>query len=204
MADYHIKQLYALPLKTRLLIVVLLFAIVFYIGYAWDLAGLKTKIANNHQQEDTIKQQLALVISQEEATKHFVSELWNFQSSLNRWKKKLITHVQLPELLNEILKYGSGNHIYFDLFNPGDETMEQQYVKIPIKVIAIGTYHQLADFISQVANMPWIVVVSNFTISSKDDTNALGTQMAEIAKSENLLTAEMTLVVYMLPQGDKL
>ena len=34
------------------------------------------------------------------------------------------------------------------------------------KVIAVGDYHQLSGFISQVANMASIVVIGNFTISS--------------------------------------
>lgn len=70
------------------------------------------------------------------------------------------------------------------------------FAKVPIKVVLVGTYHQIADFISQVANMPSIIVIGDFTISNESSNALLGEKLAKQAEAQHLLSAEMTLDVY--------
>ncbi len=73
MKEYGIKQIYALPYKTRMLTAVLLFFIVFYLGYQWDLTDLKLKFIDNKQQENNLKQQYELVMLQQKSIKATIS-----------------------------------------------------------------------------------------------------------------------------------
>jgi Tfp pilus assembly protein PilO len=75
------------------------------------------------------------------------------------------------------------------------------FTKVPIKVVIVGDYHEISDFISQVANLPWIVSVSNFTITNEDETSLLGDKLAKQAVTQHLLSAEMTLEIYTLPES---
>ena len=51
-------------------------------------------------------------------------------------------------------------------------------------------------FISQVANMPSIIVIGDFTISNESSNALLGEKLAQQAEAQHLLSAEMTLDVY--------
>lgn len=198
MKNLSLNNIYDWPLTTRGLIIGLICAVVIYCGYLWDLSALKERLITVQQDEQNIKQNLELVIKKQVSLKEEISRLSQSQDMLNQWQKKLIHYSELPNVLNEILKVGASNHLHFSLFNPGAEILSDDYFKVPIKVIAVGSYHQLADFISQVANMPWIIVISNFSITNEVKTDVLGAKLATQAEAENLLTAEINLDIYHL------
>lgn len=197
--NLNFKNIHEWPLITRILIIGLICAVVFYLGYWWDVSNLNERLVNTEHQEQDIKDQLKLVITKEEKTKSDLSQFAKLEKLLKQWQNTLINYSELPEILNQILKIGATNHLYFSQFNPAQEVKEEQhYLKVPIKVVVVGSYHQIADFISQVANLPWIVVVGDFTISKENKNDVLGSKLAERANAENLLTAELTLEVYHL------
>ncbi len=85
--------------------------------------------------------------------------------------KQLPEKNQMPGLLEEISKTGVASGLKFELFAPQPEVMHDFYVELPIKISVVGTYFQLAMFISRVAEMNRIVTLHDFNIegvSSKD------------------------------------
>ncbi|MCW8398261.1 type 4a pilus biogenesis protein PilO [Legionella sp. PATHC038] len=85
--------------------------------------------------------------------------------------KQLPEKNEMPGLLEEISKTGVASGLRFELFAPQPEVMHDFYVELPIKISVVGTYFQLAMFISRVAEMNRIVTLHDFTIegvSSKD------------------------------------
>ncbi|STY28738.1 Tfp pilus assembly protein PilO [Legionella wadsworthii] len=94
--------------------------------------------------------------------------------------KQLPEKNQMPGLLEEISKTGVASGLRFDLFAPQPEVVHDFYVELPIKIAVVGTYFQLAMFISRVAQMNRIVTLHDFTIegvSSKDQKAASGDEL---------------------------
>lgn len=86
----------------------------------------------------------------------------------------------MPGLLEEISKTGVASGLRFDLFAPQPEVVHDFYVELPIKIAVVGTYFQLAMFISRVAQMNRIVTLHDFTIegvSSKDQKAVSGDEL---------------------------
>lgn len=78
----------------------------------------------------------------------------------------------MPGLLEDISKTGVASGLKFELFAPQPEVVHEFYVERPIKISVVGTYFQLAMFISRVAEMSRIVTLHDFSIaglSSKDN-----------------------------------
>lgn len=184
MSKYDLKNIDQWPLMMRYIVIGICCAGLIYLGYFFDVSRLTKRLDVAKQQEQDLKQQFELLFTQQSALETDISELPVLQNALNAWQKKLIKKSDLPELLNEILKIGTANGLQFNLFNPGDEVKEDMYIKMPIKVVVTGGYNQIASFISQTANLPWIVVIGNFKLSK-----AVG--------SDNV-TAELVLEVYYL------
>jgi type IV pilus assembly protein PilO len=200
MKKLDLNNMHEWPIITRCILIALVCVIVFYFGNKWDLVALQKKLQISKTEENDLKLQYASVIKKQMAAKVQVLHFNDMRVLLNEWQKRLIAYNELPDLLNQILKIGNNNSLYFNLFDPGEAIVDNNYMKVPIKVVAAGTYHQLADFISQLANLPWIVVVDNFTLSNENTTEVLGAKMAETANSQNLLTLDMTLDVYYKPE----
>ncbi|MCE0723114.1 MULTISPECIES: type 4a pilus biogenesis protein PilO [Legionella] len=85
--------------------------------------------------------------------------------------KQLPEKNQMPGLLEDISKTGVASGLKFELFAPQPEVVHDFYIERPIKISVVGTYFQLAMFISRVAEMDRIVTLHDFSIegvSSKD------------------------------------
>lgn len=200
MKKYDLKTIYEWSAIPQAFVIGLICIIVYFIGDRVDTSTLKIKLFNSEQQEQSLKQQMGLIINEEQSVKNDISQFAKYNAMLTAWHKQMINYSDLPELLNQILKIGSNNQLHFALFSPGSEIKENLYYRVPIKLIVVGSYHQLANFISQVANLSWIVVVDDFTISKENTNDVLGAKLAEQANAENLLTAGIVLDVYYLTE----
>jgi type IV pilus assembly protein PilO len=72
---------------------------------------------------------------------------------------------EVANLLIDISKTGLINGLEFELYKPEPERRIDFYIELPISMSVIGSYHQLGNFISEIASMPRIVTVHNLQIS---------------------------------------
>lgn len=193
MKKLNIKNIHEWPLAVKSIIIIMACMFVFYFAYFWDFVIIKRQLVLNQQQENDLKTQLDATLHKYAELESEVSQLGNLEKSLLTWQNKLIPLKDLPELLNQILKIGRVSGLQFNLFNPGTEIKAEGYLKVPIKVVATGDYNQVANFISKVANMPWIVAIGDFSIF-KEPAAANTTAKT----NSNLLTAQIILEVYHL------
>lgn len=196
MKKLDLNNIHEWPLATRCIVIALLCVIVFYIGYKWDIAALQKKLQTSQADESNLKIQYQSIIKKQTETQIELIHFNEMRVLLTQWQQKLVQYNQIPDLLNQILKIGNNNSLYFSLFDPGDTVEDNHYQKIPIKIVAVATYHQLADFISQIANLPWIVVIDDFGISSENKEDILGNKLAEAANNQGLLTLTLMLDIY--------
>ena len=202
MMKFNIKNVHEWPLSLRSAVALLVFLLTLYLGYRFDLSGKSEQLATAEQQEDDLKLQYEALSRKKTVLKHDISHLPGLQQQLVEWKKSIIKHEELAELLNTILKNASNNHLYVSLFDPDTVVKEGEYEKLPIKVIVVGSYHQLADFVSQLANLPQLVVIGDFVISNENKNDILGSKLAQQANEQKLLTIEMNLAVYYIPEAE--
>ena len=83
--------------------------------------------------------------------------------------RQLPNKSEMDALLTDINQAGLGRGLEFDLFKPGTETMRDFYAELPITVRITGSYHDLARFASDVAQLPRIVTLNNLAISPNKD-----------------------------------
>lgn len=196
MTNFTFKNIYFWPLSLRIVFVVLISMLIFAMVYFWHISSLIEKFNATQQTERELKEKLHQTLIKQNKLIIETAQFVYLQSEYNQWQQRIIHHSKLPELLNEILKIGANNHIEISAFNPQKEVKTGAYSKVAINVIAVGSYHQLANFISNIAQLPWIVVINNFTISNENKNSVLGASLAAKASTDNLLTAELTLEVY--------
>lgn len=205
MKKMTLENIHEWPIMTRILVLGLIFALVFFMGYRFDLANQSKLLIRAAATETDLKQQLELVISRNKGIEAEVDKLPALQTELQKWNKEIIPYDQIPQLLNDILKVGGDNHLYFSSFVPTASVAVEKlpYARVPIKAVVVGNYHEIADFISQLANMNWVIVVGNFKISSSNEAVVLGDKLAEQAKLQHLLSAEINLEIYHMPETNK-
>ena len=113
------------------------------------------------------------------------------QVTFHQLLQQLPTRSEIPGLLEDISKIGISSGLEFKLIKPLPEERHDFYSELPIKIIVSGSYHQLADFVSQVSALGRIVNLSDFTIKQYQATAANKNHYTELTdKLEMDITAK--------------
>lgn len=119
--------------------------------------------------------------------------------------RELPRQIEIPNLLEEISKTGVASGLRFILFDPLQEERHDFYAEVPIQISVIGTYSQIARFISDVAQMERIVTLHDFEIKPFDsDGTAEGSEGSEATRDntgEQLLIMDLTAKIYHSTEG---
>jgi type IV pilus assembly protein PilO len=78
--------------------------------------------------------------------------------------RQLPDSAEVPDLLVDITQAGLGRGLEFVLFKPEKERPAEFYAELPISIKVKGSYHELAQFVSDVAALPRIVTFGNVVI----------------------------------------
>ncbi len=87
----------------------------------------------------------------------------------NRWmvaRELLPADKEVAALLRKVTVAGTRAGVDFVIFQPLGQVAGEDYTENPVQVGVIGTYHQIATFLSNVANLSRIVNVGELTINS--------------------------------------
>lgn len=88
---------------------------------------------------------------------------------LNEELKSALTQLpnekEIPEILKNISSLGKESSLEFTLFRPKPEEPQQFYAKVPIELIALGSYHNIGIFFDKVSKLPRIINVVDFNMT---------------------------------------
>jgi type IV pilus assembly protein PilO len=87
--------------------------------------------------------------------------------------RQLPNTTEVPDLLVDITQAGLGRGLEFTLFRPEKEQPKDFYAEMPISVEVRGNYHELAQFVSDVAALPRIVTFGDININATGKDNKL-------------------------------
>ena len=107
--------------------------------------------------------------------KGMVINLPAYQKQMSEIEDMLAIHVrqlpdstEVPSLLVDITEGGTRRGLNFLVFDPQQEELGDFYAILPIRMEVAGSYHQLAGFISDLAQMRRIVTVGDMAITADE------------------------------------
>lgn len=170
-----------------ILFLLLSLSLMGYMSYHWHFKDLYDQIKLGEKQQAQLQLKINSFAQQLILLEEEVQAFNTFSSALNVWQKKLIARVHLFELLTQIRKISYANHLQIAFFEAHPPYRENSYFKMPVIMRVVGHYHQLANFISQIANLPWLVVIDHFDMVRN---NSL--------QEDTYVTANLNLEIYYL------
>lgn len=102
--------------------------------------------------------------------------------------KQLPEESEVPALLTEISEAGVEQGLVFQQFKPGRPQQKNFYVQLPIKIQASGTFHQLAAFISDIANFQRVVTVGNLDLVRAKNTRGINPGITPLTFKADIFT----------------
>jgi type IV pilus assembly protein PilO len=87
-------------------------------------------------------------------------QLAQMEQQLQQMLRQLPSRTEMPDLIVDISQTALATGITSELFQPGPETPREFYAEKPIALRMIGTYHQFGAFVSGVASLPRVVIMT--------------------------------------------
>jgi type IV pilus assembly protein PilO len=165
------------------LVCVAILALGYYFIIADEIAQLDQEQKKEESLKGTFSGKKALAINLDEYKRQMEEMGEQFGTLLRQLPNK----TEVPNLLVDITQAGLGRGLDFVLFKPEKEKPLDFYAELPVSIKVTGTYHELAQFVSDVAGLPRIVTVGEINITA-DKNGKLS--MAAIAKTYRYLEAE--------------
>jgi type IV pilus assembly protein PilO len=102
-------------------------------------------------------------------------QLAQMELMLQQMLRQLPSKNEMPDLIVDVSQTALASGISNELFQPGPETKKEFYAEKPINLRMVGTYHQFGAFVSGVASLPRVVIMTMHDISLKPrgDSNSL-------------------------------
>ncbi len=95
----------------------------------------------------------------------------DMQGIFNDLLERLPTSSEIPGLLDEISYAASGAGVDLISHSYQSEVPKEFYMEKPIAISAIGSFHQIADFVSRISGLPRIVTIHDFKIEPAKSTS---------------------------------
>lgn len=94
----------------------------------------------------------------------YKEQLVIMKASFGALLRQLPEKTEVPGLLEDISHQGLAAGLEFKTIRLLPEQENEFYLELPIEISVVGNYHQLAEFVSNVAALPRIVTLHDFTI----------------------------------------
>ncbi len=165
------------PQSVKLTFCTILFLLILLGGWYFFITDRQDLLQQKQAQETQLKKDFsdkqAKVVNLEDLR----TQLDEMRDMLRQLLRQLPSRTEMPELLVDVSQTALSTGIDTQLFKPGPETVKEGfYAEKPIQLKMVGTYHQFGNFISGVAALPRVVILTMHDVSLKPSTdkNATG------------------------------
>ena len=153
------------PQSVKIFFTVLLMGFVLLVGWYFFVSDQQDSLKTLAGKEDQLKQEFSTKQAKSVNLEALQQQLDEMQDMLRQLLRQLPSKTEMPELLIDISQTAQSAGLESDLFQPGPETPKDFYAEKPITLRFTGTYHQFGTFISGVASLPRVVILTLHDVS---------------------------------------
>ena len=144
--------------------------VLLFLGAGWwfMISDQQDTLQQKQSQETTLKKEFSDKQAKVVNLDALKQQLDEMRDMLRQLLRQLPSKTEMPELLVDISQTALSAGLETQLFKPGPETIKEGfYAEKPIQLRMLGTYHQFGAFISGVAALPRVVILTMHDVSLK-------------------------------------
>ncbi|WP_414648296.1 type 4a pilus biogenesis protein PilO [Dyella sp.] len=153
------------PMSVKTFFTVLLFLLIMLVGWYTVINDQQDTLTSLAGKEEQLKQEFAEKQAKSVNLEALQQQLDEMKDMLRQLLRQLPSKTEMPELLVDVSQTALSAGLQQELFQPGTEIPKDFYAEKPIQLKMIGTYHQFGTFISGVASLPRVVILTMHDVS---------------------------------------
>jgi type IV pilus assembly protein PilO len=160
------------------------FILILFAGYWVDIKKQMSILAVAEKDELTLRENFETKQHQASNLDAYKEQMAMMKASFGSLLRQLPEKTQVPGLIEDISHQGLAAGLEFKTIRLEPEKEIDFYVELPIQISVVGNFHQFGEFVSNVASLPRIVTLHDFTITPvPSDLSGNNLQMDITAKT---------------------
>lgn len=173
LSELELSNIGAWPAAVRVLLSGLIVIALLTLGYFLRLTDLQVQLERARAEEVLLKQEFTLTAGQAAQFKDYKKHLELMETAFASLLGQLPSNAEVPSLLENISSAGLGSGLEFEQITLLPEIEQPFYRELPIQLKVVGHYHDLAMFLSALAQLPRIITTHDFSIKpTQTETSA--------------------------------
>jgi type IV pilus assembly protein PilO len=163
--DIDFSDLGSAPLSVRYVLLTLLLIVIVVSGYYFLLRDKWDELEQVRQQEFALRSDFEVKQQKAANLEAYEQQLAEMQDLLETMFRQLPGKTEMDKLLVDVSQTALAAGIDVQLFEPLVEAPRDFYAERPISIRMLGDYHQFGEFVSGVAALPRVVILTMHDIS---------------------------------------
>lgn len=181
MKDFDLKNLDfnnagAFPPPVKFFFCILIIALILLGGWYFFVRDQMEQLEALERTERELKQDFEFKAGKAANLEPLKRQLEEMAVLLQQMLRQLPSRNEMPDLIVDISQTALASGIQNELFQPGAEARKEFYAEKPIKLRMVGTYHQFGAFVSGVASLPRVVIMTmhDIALTPRAGTQSVG------------------------------
>lgn len=162
-----INDIASWPIPVKILGITLVCAAILVAGYFAFIRGMLENYDTAKRQEAQLRETYLSKKAQAINLPVYKQQMEVMEQTFGSLLRQLPNSTEVPDLLVDITQAGVGRGLDFVVFKPEKEQPKEFYAELPIMIEVRGSYHELAQFVSDVAALPRIVTFGDIQIATE-------------------------------------
>ena len=178
--ELDINNIGGWPRQAQMGFCVIVAVIIILLGWWLFVRGKQTELEKLEGQETELRSEFENKQGRASNLEPLKQQLAQMEQQLQQMLRQLPSKTEMPDLIVDISQTALATGIQNELLQPSAETKKEFYAEKPIELKMVGTYHQFGAFVSGVASLPRVVIMTMHDISlrargsDKDPLAAIG------------------------------
>ena len=165
--DADFTDLGSAPATVRYTLLSVALILILVAGYYLFIGDKKDELEQTRQQELSLRTDFEYKQQKAANLDAYEKQLADMQELLKTMFRQLPSKTEMDKLLVDVSQTALAAGIDVQLFEPQAESFQDFYAERPISVKMLGDYHEFGEFVSGVAALPRVVILTMHDISLK-------------------------------------
>lgn len=158
------------PLPVKVTVIGLIITLIAALAWALPISSKIDEINAAESQQQTLLDSYREKESRARHLKAYQEQVVQMEAEFNTLLDQLPKDTRVSELVEGINMTGVGSNIRFQDISVEPEIENEFFIEQPIRIAALGEYHQFGSFISGLAALPRIITMHDFEVSNPQPT----------------------------------
>lgn len=154
------------PVAAKAIVVAILVLMIGVLTFFLLVDDQITQLEVSEAKEQELRQVYRVKYASAVNLELYKAQMVEMEQTFSYLLKQLPATHETPGLLDDITYAGTSTGLTFVKINWLPEIEKDFYTELPIKIDVVGDYHQFGNFVSEVAKLPRIVSLHDFSVTT--------------------------------------